>query len=649
MSHPRPTWLTLCAFAVATLAGLAMSGCGAGLEAGPTALQGSAVHGTLMGGQQPVSGATIAVVAIGTSGYGVAGATLASTTTDANGNYSFGAGAYTCPSATTQVLFTARGGNPGLAAGTNNTALYLTLFAGPCGQLTPSTLLIINEVTTVAAAYVLRPFQLSNAVGTSSTNAAGLAAAYDTYSNLVVNSTGRAPGAAVPAGLVVPAARINSLANSIASCVNSSSQTSTGCTALFSAAGSSSSGNTGNTWVALNAIATLPAANPAAVYNLAGSTPPFQPALSAAPADWSLPLLHTGGNLKANARGLDIDTNGNVWLGTDAGFGGTVEEVSNAGTVLKTNLLNGAADQISSLAVSPAGGLVVTSSASTDPSVIHLTDAGVADTTVTSVQAPASAFYTGAASSLYAAGWVERPGASNSYLDVYTAFQSGLNLVSTVSSTSVPYTSRSSYGPNGDAYADSFGTLRRFKLVYGTLGYSWTQTDSTALFNSSGSYTYYSCQFSFGSTYDFCNHDFYVGTPIPPLVYSELVTLIRSTPSVKNQVDLPTNMGDGQIDGSGQFWGAAANSGSANGALPIRVVRVSSPELTGATASTINSADNSNNHFGSIRIDRSGNVWAARTSGGTTDAGLLELVGAAAPTYTPLAYCSVNNVCGQRP
>ena len=84
-------------------------------------------------------------------------------------------GDYTCPSGSTPVYMYITGGNPGLTAGTNNTSIALMGLLGYCGDLTPSTLLVINEMTTVAAVYALAPFMVdATHIGTSPTNVQGL-------------------------------------------------------------------------------------------------------------------------------------------------------------------------------------------------------------------------------------------------------------------------------------------------------------------------------------------------------------------------------------------------------------------------------------------------------------------------------------------
>src|SRR5579871_6844221 len=128
-----------------------MTGCGFGVNNdGPIA--GPAIGGTLMGGPTPITGATIKLMTIGKSGYGAGYTTLATTTSGANGSFSF-AGAYTCPNANTPLIILSIGGNNG--ADTNNTSAVLGVSIGRCSNASSLTALTINEVTTAALAYTL--------------------------------------------------------------------------------------------------------------------------------------------------------------------------------------------------------------------------------------------------------------------------------------------------------------------------------------------------------------------------------------------------------------------------------------------------------------------------------------------------------------
>lgn len=114
------------------------------------------LKGGVHGGQQPVVGATIQLMAAGTSGYGGNAVPLltSTVTTDAGGMFTI-TGEYTCPSGTTQVYLLATGGNPGLPGNQTNPDLALMTGLGACGDLTASTFIAVNEVTTVATAYAL--------------------------------------------------------------------------------------------------------------------------------------------------------------------------------------------------------------------------------------------------------------------------------------------------------------------------------------------------------------------------------------------------------------------------------------------------------------------------------------------------------------
>jgi hypothetical protein len=127
---------------------------GGGQNSSPPALRGR-VHG----GQQPVSGSAIQLYAAGAGGYGSAGTALLTTSvsTDAHGDFTINR-AYSCPTSSTDVYIVATGGNPSLSLGTDNISLALMSALGPCGNLSASTFIFINEVTTVASVYALAPF-----------------------------------------------------------------------------------------------------------------------------------------------------------------------------------------------------------------------------------------------------------------------------------------------------------------------------------------------------------------------------------------------------------------------------------------------------------------------------------------------------------
>ena len=190
------------------------------------------IKGTAIGGQPPVSGATVQIFATGSTGYGSSPTFLGSATTDGSGNFQLTA--FTSCGDPSQVYAVASGGNPGLAAGTNNTALMLVAALGTCSSV-GATHVIINEVTTIAAAYALSGFASASsfAIGTSATNSTGLQHAFENAANIVDFSSGTARTATPGGNGTVPTDLINSLADILEPCVNSVSGSSTACSALF--------------------------------------------------------------------------------------------------------------------------------------------------------------------------------------------------------------------------------------------------------------------------------------------------------------------------------------------------------------------------------------------------------------------------------
>jgi glucose/arabinose dehydrogenase len=247
-----------------------------------------------MGGQQPVSGSVIQLYAVSNTADGAASTLLltGSVTSNSLGQFTI-TNLYTCPSATTLVYITATGGNPGLASG-NNANLSLITALGACGSLTPSTSIMIDERTTVAAVTALAPFMTSAAaIGSSAIDAAGLSAAFTLANSLASPFTGAVSGPSLPSGATAPAQQINTLANVIAACINSAGGAagdSTTCGNLFSATTPTSASAPTNTVAALINIARDPMRNVTSLYALSSASAPFQPQLAAAPSDWTINL-----------------------------------------------------------------------------------------------------------------------------------------------------------------------------------------------------------------------------------------------------------------------------------------------------------------------------------------------------------------------
>ena len=188
-----------------------------------------------MGGQQPVSGATIQLFSVNAStDGGAATALLTSTVTTSDGtglanananagnaNNTLGAGffditgRYSCATPGTLVYLTASGGNPGLGGSVNNAAIQTIAAIGTCSSLQSTPFLNINEVTTVGAIGALYPYTTAyNQIGAA--NQTNLATAFNVANEYVSLANGMAPGPALPSNYSADTPDVNALANIVA-------------------------------------------------------------------------------------------------------------------------------------------------------------------------------------------------------------------------------------------------------------------------------------------------------------------------------------------------------------------------------------------------------------------------------------------------
>jgi hypothetical protein len=285
--------------------------------------------GTVMAGTAPVSGATVTLYAEGTTGYSSLASPVpltgggSSVKTNSSGGFSIPPG-YMCTSQTSQLYLVATGGNAG---GGVNPNLALMTAIGPCQGINANANIVINEVTTIASVWPLAPFTADALdIGASSSNASGIANAFNTVNNLVSLTTGKALVVTPVGNSTVPTAEINTLADILNTCTVSSGGAvgdGSACAALFAAANLTALITTAptNTLQAAINIAQSPNTNNdnpdlgANLFALLPATFPFAPVLQQAPNDWTLALNFTGGGLStfSNANSFAIDASGNVW------------------------------------------------------------------------------------------------------------------------------------------------------------------------------------------------------------------------------------------------------------------------------------------------------------------------------------------------
>jgi hypothetical protein len=233
------------------------------------------------------------------------------------------------------------GGNPGLTGTVNNTGIVQMAGLGQCpaaGNLAAQVpYLVINEVTTVAFAYAMggfgsTAFNISSNAANSTGAATAIANAMANAGNIVNLRYGQAP--TVTNGntnSINPQTKIYTLANILATCVNTSSPSSSACTSLFSAAKSSTGVVATDEANAIFNIVHNPAntstntTRVTSIWNLIPGTPVFSPALGSAPTDWTMPIIYNalvsppgtnGSNqIISGPYNMAFDASGDAWIG----------------------------------------------------------------------------------------------------------------------------------------------------------------------------------------------------------------------------------------------------------------------------------------------------------------------------------------------
>jgi len=383
------------------------TGCSNLATTAPTAsplATGGTLSGTIHGGSQPVAFATVTLYFAGQNGVGSGDGSVASlgnpivaavTTSadDGHGSFTFHKKAtaaevttpdsFACPGGGNSPLVyaVARGGNPlgNHDSGINNSASAFIAMYGPCSEISSANVVTMNEVTTVATMVALQ--QYFNPA-TESIGADGIGLHYlaftqtlSTISNLADMSTGSAITSknttSGPATVTITpeTAKINALANIIASCVNNQTATASPCTTLFANAIPPDGAVTARPYrtsfaqatdvlQALYYILTNPTngstANLNNLYNLIPGTAAFQPSLSAAPSDWTVAINYSStgtcgtsdGNLINQPQELALDRYGNLWIAN--GQAGTVNlaGIKAGGTAFSCTFLGGDAHGI---------------------------------------------------------------------------------------------------------------------------------------------------------------------------------------------------------------------------------------------------------------------------------------------------------------
>jgi streptogramin lyase len=627
------------------------------------------LHGSVFGGRQPISGAQVYLFAAGTGATGTASTSLikAATgttkntatgplkgdyyvTTDSTGSFNL-SGDYSCTSGQAVYMY-AVGGDPESGQGntfTNNYAANMAVLGiCPGTTLTQISFINLNEVSTVAAAYSFAGFA-TDALHVSDSGSAlavqGITNAFLNAANLYnIEIEGNSTAlATTPNGNgTVPQAEINTLANAIAACTNSTSFTSSDpCATLFGAVKSAGATGTAATDTATFAIyvAQHPATGVATIYKEQPSKgAPYYPTLSAQPTDWTVRLAFTAGGVGQTDGGsphsIAVDGSGNIYA-TD--YSGNVwNRLSPLGVPASTNGYGNGLSRPHSIAVDPTSKNVWLSNyGSANASTFNVTGAGENEIALKNYEEytffcliPVGTLTSteGQDAQIDGSGNVWVTADTNSSLQEIT----GTTVVNALYSYDCPFFATASDNTIPSPKAVAIAPGAAIWVADGgentaTLVNNDDQPASGSPYSLGGSNT------PIGAAIDSAQNAWFAkgnGT------VSELTSggaEVTGSPFVTNATSV-----DGiAIDGSDQVWLTSPSGGSV---YELSNAGVELSPTAGYLAASGTQPDG-------IAIDGSGNVWY----NSATDGAIYELVGAAIPVVTPLSYAVAHTGLGARP
>ena len=643
------------AFAIALCFPLVLAGCSLSPTAAPLADAGLSIQGSVRGGQQPIVGAHVYLFAANTAGYGNASVSLmtsvlGSTTLDAsggatNGDYYVTTGAggafsitgdYSC-TPNTQVYLYSLGGNPG--SGVNSGAGMLAALGNcPSGGnfLTATPYVVVNEVSTIAAAYSFAGFA-TDATHVSSSGTAlaqvGIQNAFANAANLEDLSTGIALATTPNGNGTAPQSEIYTLADILASCINSDGTISgptnpTACYTLFNNA--KSGGSTGtvpsDTATAAINIAHNPGANVASLFGLVTAQSPFATTLSTQPNDFTVGLQFTGGGLN-DPYSVAIDGSGNAWIANNGNT--SVSELSSKGVPISPSggFTGGGLSGVFAIAVDASGNVWVPNDSFNVNTVTEFSSAGA-------VLSGTSGYSGGGMKSPYA---VAIDGTGNVWIT---------NIISPYSITKLSSTGTVLSGGNGYT-GGNLGVP--YSIAIDPSGNAWIAnrsnstvtelSNSGAVLSGANGYSGGGLNVPYSIAIDGSGNAWIANTGG---ISTSNVTKLSSTGAAVSPSSgytgggLATGSPDAiAIDGAGNAWVGIGLSTS---------ITELSNSGTALSPSTGFMPPGVNSSVG-IAIDGSGNVWIADNSTQQMN----ELIGAATPVVTPLAIGVKNNTLGQQP
>ncbi|MFC6646587.1 hypothetical protein ACFQBQ_13525 [Granulicella cerasi] len=727
------------ALGAASLA-LLLSGCGATTTtstANPFVTT-ATLSGKLHGGNQPVVGATVSLYAVGTTGYGSAATLYAQTTTVAYGSFSFNQTAitgatgapssitssYACPTGSTtnpdpQMYLIAKGGETQGTGNGNNSAAAFIIAIGKCSTAASANV-DMNEVTSVATMAALQqyfnPVTESLGYASSTQSQQGYVNGLAAITNLADVTAGTAKTSvtlsATPTGstnaVTVTATpefnQVNLLANILAACVNTTSNTSTNCGTLFTNAVAPSASVTSQPsadYSSINAtnedvvqalyfMLTNPAAGGSAssmnaLYALVNAQAPFQPYYTTAPTDWTVAISYASASTCTVSSGTTstqkfltgvnapaIDAQGNVWAAS-VGTGGGLFEISPNGTPL-TCALGATVKGTSPAAIDINGNVWVGSTVAANSSYNlykwnSMNSALESTWPIGSTAVPSTLATDGNGNVFYATtGGVvgELVSAATSGAPV-TAAQT----LASLGSSRTFYFMQADASGNlwiPDVTASNPSSIFELFSSTNTSGSTYENGYETSTISSSNLYFPYGIAVGQNMVYSSNG----AGSGSPGVSYRwSFITPDSSTHTASvttSSVELGGNYSvrGVAVDGANNVWQANNNPGTGNwvtgtstgigyGLAEIsaagNAISATSASGTGAYGTNTGGFQKPSPFFSigarGPAIDSTGNVWVGQNS--ASAANITEYIGAAVPVMTPLAAAAQSNLLGQKP
>ncbi len=622
------------------------------------------LRGRLHGGQQPIVGAKIYLLAAGTTGYGSAATSLLTSSSypgwtaqkDTSGNYYVTTdinGSFQIVDACTpgqQVYVASVGGNPG--AGMNTAANEIAIL-GQCpgtGNFdTTLTGVFISEISTVAAAYAASAYAVDtfHIGGPSATTLqqTAITNAFASAANLfdIQNINDVARIATISGNGTVPQAKLHTLANVLAACINSNGPTSPACSILFSNAKTGGSTGTAPTDVVTAAvnIAHNPWANVSTLLPLQTAISPFSPQMassgSTAPSDLTVSVNFPVAALGSNPS-LAVDAGGNVWTLVPGGTS-AVSKLSPLGALLSGPIgypIGGGFTNSRGLAFDTSNNLWVLGQGAvgnaTTATFAELSSTGVYQKIVTQPQTILTIpFIPLSSNAPTGATNLVLDGAGNFYYSSTYTLESIFAPITIGNCCTVKYNMASGVVGNLDNGNTTPGT--NFVAVNNTT--QWATSGGSSVSSSSGTsktVTGGGLSGAVGVALDASGNAWVVNSGNSTVSeFGSTGAAISGSSGFGSGLTSPKAIA---IDGAGVVWVTNSGGSSDLSAMTSTGAMVgkgySDPHLSSASA---------------LAVDASGNVWVASSSG----TAISEFVGAAAPVVTPMAAAIGGGLLGQRP